>query len=508
MLLGISFLVLIGGVLLLAKAKNVPFAIRGLLTVLIGVITLIPAQLSEATTTFKISNTSLTGYAKSPILVRTSGGSGSGTVTFIVSGAHCSINANAVLLASVATSCSVKATKAASGNVHATSSAVVKFVFKAASTGLHISNMNLTGEANVNFQVTSTGGVGSGAISYDTTGGTCAINADSGLLLSYGMGFCPVTVSQAASGSHKAARSPVVNFYFGPGPQDPLNVSAGVAEVVPSATAFVYAVGGSGSGAVTYSLDSSQASGSQCVVDPVTGNVTDTGHVNSVNCWVTATKAASSGYISATASTSAEVTFSLGAAGGSNTASFATPDEAFLTSVTNTSTAVTAVDDTAKGDLWFIDQYFSNPDHWLKYYVTGGSTVVLTWHVQDFSGNPIANKTVTLISNLGYSCSHGVTWSESTLNPAPSGCKVGTPMGALTGTTDGNGDVTFTLHNTNATSITSSGDMTLVGSRTAESAGHDNWSRFVLQIGSEVVTANPNNSVNEASDVVDIILLP
>jgi len=268
----------------------------------------------------------------------------------------------------------------------------------------------------------------------------------------------------------------------------------------------VYASGGSGTGAITYSLDTTQSNGSQCVVDPATGNVTDTGAVNLVNCWVTATKAASTGYLSATATSSVEVSFNTQAAGGSGSASFATPDEAFLSSLTVGGTAATAVDDTTQGDSWFINQYFSAPDHWLKYYVTGGSTVVLNWHVQDFSGNPLANKAVTLISNLGYSCSHGVTWSESTLNPAPPGCSSGTPFGTLSGTTDSSGNVTFTLHNTNAASTTSSGDMTLAGSRTAEK--NDNWSRFVLKIGSEVFTANPNPTVNQATDLVDIIMLP
>jgi len=126
--------------------------------------------------------------------------------------------------------------------------------------------------------------------------------------------------------------------------------------------------------------------------------------------------------------------------------------------------------------------------------------------VTDFSGTPLTNKAVTLISNLGYSCSHGVTWTETALNPAPPNCSSGGPSGALTGTTDSNGDITFTIHNSNNASATSSGDTSLAGSRTAES--NDSWSRFVLKIGSEVFTANPNPTVNQATDLVDFILLP
>lgn len=506
MFVGTLGLVILGSALLLIKAKKLSFVLRTACVALFGMLAIVPMQIASATATFKIANTALSGYANSPVLVRTSGGAGTGAVTFTVTGAHCSVNASGVLLASAATTCTVKASKAASTGVAAATSANVKFVFKTPSTTLHISNTTLLGQANVTLTVTSAGRSGAGAISYDTNGGTCAINPTSGALVSYGLGSCPVTVSQAASGSHRASTSPVVVFYFGPGPQDALSVGVAVAQVVPTASATVYTTGGSGTGAVTYALDTTQTNGSQCSVNAATGEVTDTGHVDLVNCWVTATKAASSGYLAATASSSVEVTFDAAAAGGSSTASFATPDEAFLTSITSGGNAVTAVNDTTQGLSWFINAYFSSPDHWLKYYITGGSTVVMTWHVQDFSGNPLANKAVTLISNLGYSGSHGVTWTESGLNPAPPNAQSGTPFGTLTGTTDSSGNVTFTLHNTNAASNSSSGDMTLAGSRTAETV--DNWSRFVLKIGNEVFTANPNTTVNQATDLIDIIMLP
>ncbi len=507
MLFGLLVLTFSGSALVALKSRKASFALRGLIVGLFGLLTIAPMQIVGATAAFKIANTAHTGYAKSPILVRTSGGSGSGAVRFTVTGAHCTVNSSTgVLLASVATKCSVKATKAASGGVRAATSAVVAFTFRTANTTLHISNSTLMGQANVTFQVTSTGLVGSGEISYDTTGGTCAINPSNGQLVSYAVGSCPVTVAQAASGSHRASTSPVVTFFFGPGPQDPLTVGVAVAVVVPSATANVYATGGSGDGAITYLLDATQNDGPQCSVNALTGAVTDTGSVDLVNCWVTARKAASSSYLATQAATSVEVSFNAAAGGGSSSASFATPDEAFLTSITSDSSPVTAVDDTTQGYTWFIDQYFSHPDHWLKYYITGGSTVVMTWHVTDFSGTALANKSVTLISNLGYSCSHGVTWSETALNPAPPNCGSPTPFGTITGTTDGSGDVTFTLHNTNATSVNATGDMTLAGSRTAETV--DNWSRFVLKIGNEVFTANPNTTVNQATDCVDLIMLP
>ena len=131
---------------------------------------------------------------------------------------------------------------------------------------------------------------------------------------------------------------------------------------------------------------------------------------------------------------------------------------------------------------------------------------MLTWHVQDFNGNALPNARVTLISNLPYTCSHGVTWAETTLNPAQSNCNSAAPFGSLTGTTDGSGNISFTLHNTNSASTQTTGDMTITGSRTAETT--DKWSRFILKIGKEIPTSNPGSLVNQATDIIDIIMLP
>ena len=326
MLFGLIAVVLFGIVLLLLKLKSPSFMMRSFLVALFGFLAIAPMQTVGATATFKIANTSLTGYAKSPVLVRASGGAGSGAVTFSATGAHCSVNSRGVLVASAATTCSVKAMKAASSGAGAATSAIVRFVFRTASTTLHISNSVLTGQANVNVQVTSGGASGSGEISFDTTGGTCAINPSTGQLISYSRGSCPVTVSQAASGSHRASTSPVVVFYFDVGPQDPLSVGVAEALVLPSETGIVYATGGSGSGAVTYALDTSQSNGSQCSLNTSTGQVSDTGHVNQVNCWVTATKGSSTGFLATSAASSVQVTFTTLAAGGSGLATHATPD--------------------------------------------------------------------------------------------------------------------------------------------------------------------------------------
>jgi len=100
--------------------------------VLIGAIGLAPAA-GATTTTFRVSNTAVTGFVAGNIVnVTTAGGAGSGAVTFAVTGSHCAIGAKTgVLSASAAATCSVKATKAASGTHAKVVSAAKVFTFAA-----------------------------------------------------------------------------------------------------------------------------------------------------------------------------------------------------------------------------------------------------------------------------------------------------------------------------------------------------------------------------------------
>ena len=196
------------------------------------------------------------------------------------------------------------------------------------------------------------------------------------------------------------------------------------------------------------------------------------------------------------------------AAAGANTPSFATPDAATFTTSPWSSTGLEGtgpVDDTVNGDNYFINNFYSATDRWLETYMVAGSAIHLAWHVTGSNGAVLANQPVTLISNLSYSCSNGVTWSTSSLNVNP-GCGGGAD-GTLSGTTDTNGNVSFTLTNTNTATGTRPTDLTSTGAAEANESGYP-WTRFVLQVGSDVFTANPNTTVNQATDLVDFILLP
>jgi len=442
----------------------------------------------------KISNTVVKGSVGTAIKVTVAGGSGTGAVKFAVKGSHCTINATTgSLRASAPTTCAVEATKAASKGAKVAMSPVVHFTFVA---GLKISNTNLKGEVGVPLTV-KVAGAGGGTVSFNTDGAVCSINPATGVLSAGAVGKCPVTATRAASGKNPAVTSAPVTFVFGPGPQMHLVISNSTLTGSVGTPLSVFTSGGSGPGRVTFSV-----TGSGCTIVATTGALSDSGLGS---CTVTATKAASTSYLAAS---SAPVTFTFAAAGGTGgNPTFANPNKATLTALSGTVNA-TPIDDTANGDKWFIIQYYSATDRWLENYVVAGGTIKMTWHVAGPTGQALANTAVTLTSNLQYSCSVGVTWTTASLNLNP-GCGQGT-QGTLTGTTDANGDVSFTLTNSNAKTGTAPTDTTTTAGAEANEAKTSpySWTRMVLQIGSDVITANPNSTVNEASDIVDFIIIP
>ena len=432
-----------------------------------------------------------------------SGGSGKGALKFSASGADCHIVATTgVLKATAATTCAVKVTKAASKGYRSATSPVVKFVFSLPKGSLAISNSVLKGEVGVPLTVTAKGGFGTGAVTFDTNGAVCSINPVSGALVAGAVGTCPVTATKAASGSYPAQTSAPVTFTFGPGPQSTLAISNSelVGQVGTNLT--VVTSGGSGTGALSFSV-----TGTGCSIVAATGVLSDT---QAGTCAVTAHKAASTSYLAAT---SAPVTFTF-STGVPQTEdpTFANPDTAVLTSIGGI--VGSSLDNTAAGDTDFINQYYSATDKWLLNYVTEGSTVTLTWHVTGSYGQTLANQSVTLNANLQYGCEYGVTWSETSLNANP-GCGGGT-QGTLAGTTDANGNVTFTLTNTNTGLTQTAPSGTPTPGQAAASENNTgaasttlyDWTRMALVVGGDTITANPNTTVNQASDLVDLIFIP
>ena len=172
------------------------------------------------------------------------------------------------------------------------------------------------------------------------------------------------------------------------------------------------------------------------------------------------------------------------------------------------------IDFTYMGDGWFIWQYFSGGDRWLFNYVTQGTSITETWHVADSSGAALANATVTLMTGYAGVGSH---WTATGIDS----------RGFVTGTTDANGNVSFSITNTDTGVTNVPADLT--GDWTANGAEYyqtNPWARTVLVIGtpvtnagypatdgavgsvSDTITAGVQNDINQATDLVDLIVVP
>ena len=190
-------------------------------TVLTSSLTVNSPPVNQAT--LRIANTVATGTVGTPIVLTTSGGSGTGAVSYSVTGTNCSIANTNQLNATSATTCTVTATKAASAGFLVATSATKAFTFAAAPVAqspLVISNTPLSNPKGTVVGLTTTGGTGTGAVTFAVTGAGCTYSAGAKTLTvsartSVGTAVqCVVTATKAASTGYLAISSSPVTFSF------------------------------------------------------------------------------------------------------------------------------------------------------------------------------------------------------------------------------------------------------------------------------------------------------
>ena len=169
---------------------------------------------------------------------------------------------------------------------------------------------------------------------------------------------------------------------------------------------------------------------------------------------------------------------------------------ASLTSITGLNGSV--IDDTLNGS-GFIDQSYAAADRWLLGYVNASTSVTLNWHVTGANGASLVGAPVTLLDNLSGSGSTGTQWSEVGLNASSNG--------ELTAVTDADGDVSFTVENTNSSAGSPPSDLTTGPGAQANEAVYP-WTRTALRVGDDVISADPNSTVQQVTDLVDLIVIP
>ena len=127
-----------------------------------------------------------------------SGGSGTGATTYNATGA-CTVSGTTVTAASTGGACAVTATKAADSTYAAITSSPLTVTVRAPQAALSVAAASTSLSAGGTTNLTTTGGSGAGALTYQVTGG-CTVSA-AVLTAPASDATCSVTATKAADGS-------------------------------------------------------------------------------------------------------------------------------------------------------------------------------------------------------------------------------------------------------------------------------------------------------------------
>jgi hypothetical protein len=144
----------------------------------------------------------------------------------------------------------------------------------------------------------TTGGSGTGAVSFAQTAGTGTCGISGSTLTGNGVGTCTVTATKAGDTNYEPATA-TVEVTVNRAPQATLTATATPQNLIEGGTSTLATTGGSGTGAVSFAVTGGTGT---CSIVGTTLNATLTG-----TCVVTATKAADANYEAATASVTVTV---------------------------------------------------------------------------------------------------------------------------------------------------------------------------------------------------------
>lgn len=228
----------------------------------------------------------------------TNGGSGTGAVSFTASatvGLTCAVNGSTLTPSGTPGTCTVTATKAGDSTYNPATSSPFSVQVKANQANLTISANPTSVALGGSSQLTLGGGSGTGAVTYQisASGPTCQISGTT-LNVSGATGNCSVTANKAGDTSYNPATSNTVIITVTKANQAALTLNPGTTTLPVLSSTNLDAIGGSGTGTVTYAAVAS--GGVSCgingsVLTPTNGTGT---------CSVTATKAGDNDYLPAT----------------------------------------------------------------------------------------------------------------------------------------------------------------------------------------------------------------
>ena len=229
-----------------------------------------------------IQVTSTSGSYGTPIALATSGGSGSGILSFAVSdtgSASCVVNGTQLTFSSAGT-CKVVATRDADSVFDSRSSAATTITIdRIAQPALSVATTS--GDLVTGIIVAINGGGGTGNISMSVTQGSANCSLTSGLVTARAFGTCSLSVSKASDTNFLSA-SITTTLTFTKVAPTLGTVSSPMSSALGTGITLAY-TGGTGNGAVTYTLVSPGTAG--CSITNGVLNATSGG-----KCSVTITK--------------------------------------------------------------------------------------------------------------------------------------------------------------------------------------------------------------------------
>ena len=257
--------------------------------------TLTVTQASQAAVTL----TSVTGTYGTRLLLTASGGSGSGAYSYAVTSAGtagCTISSGSLSSTAPGT-CTVTVTRASSANYLAASSAATTVTFsRMAQEELSVSTTS--GDLYTGIIVSVLGGSGTGAVTMSVSTGTANCTLTSGVVSAKAVGTCTLTVTKASDATY-LAETATVTLSFSKATPVQGALSSSTSGTVGTGITLAF-TGGTGTGAVTYTVSSPGAAG--CTITNGVLNATSAG-----KCTVTITRAGDDTY--ATQTSTAEFTF-------------------------------------------------------------------------------------------------------------------------------------------------------------------------------------------------------
>jgi hypothetical protein len=230
------------------------------------------------------------------------GGSGTGAVTFSEGASTgCAVTGTTLSVTNAGGTCAVTATKAADANYNAATSAPLTVTLQKADQA----TLTVDDPGTVTYgstpQLTTSGGSGTGAVTFSDGGSAgCSVTSGGVLTVTDASAACNVTATKASDNNYNATTSAQRTITLAKASQATLTAVSTPSSVTYGSTSTLSSTGGSGTGAVTFSSGASTG----CSVTGTTLSVTNA----SGTCEVTATKAADNNY---NAATSAALTVTL-----------------------------------------------------------------------------------------------------------------------------------------------------------------------------------------------------